>query len=372
MPNDSDSSEDVARRRPSTVAGVSFASPLRFAGVTHRYGSVATLRGIDLDVPAGSITCLLGPSGSGKTTLLRVAAGLEQEHGGTVSLGERIVGGPVHVTPERRGVAYMFQDYALFPHLTVMANVTFGLTSLPKRDARRAAGAALERVRMSAMADRFPHQLSGGQQQRVALARALAPRPGVILMDEPFSGLDARLADAVRTDTLSILRETGATSLIVTHDAEEAMRLGDRIALLRNGLLVQEGTSRDVYRAPADLFAAGFFSDLNTVPADVRDGWADTAIGAFEARSLRDGPATVALRHSAFELAPPGVRPDLRGRIVARRFLGDGELFVVRVDGAGSLKVRLRDGEAPGDAATLGLSIRRDDVLLFESERTDA
>ena len=364
--------DDATRAGPGTVAGVSFASPLLFEGITHSYGATPTLRGVDLAVPAGAITCLLGPSGSGKTTLLRIAAGLEHDHGGTVRLGERVVGGTAHLPPERRGIAYMFQDYALFPHLSVLANVTFGLRSLSRGEARRAAGIALERVRLSAMADRYPHQLSGGQQQRVALARALAPRPGVILMDEPFSGLDARLADAVRSDTLAILRETGATALIVTHDAEEAMRLGDRIALMRDGRLVQEGTTRDLYRAPADLFAAGFFSDLNTVPAAVRGGWADTALGSFEAPELADGPATVALRQSAFDLAPPGARPDLRGRIVARRFLGDGELFVLRVDGVGPFRVRLRDGEVPGDATMLGLSIRRTDVLLFESGRDSA
>ena len=366
----------AARRDVSTVAGVSFASSLAFEGVTHAYGPVPTLRGVDLTVPAGAITCLLGPSGSGKTTLLRIAAGLEAEHGGSVRLGERAVGGTAHVPPERRGIAYMFQDYALFPHLSVLANVMFGLSSISRREARRAAGIALERVRLSAMADRYPHQLSGGQQQRVALARALAPRPGVVLMDEPFSGLDARLADAVRSDTLSILRETGATALIVTHDAGEAMRLGDRIALMREGRLVQEGATRDLYRAPADLFAANFFSDLNTVPATVRGGWADTALGSFEAPGMPDGPAIVALRQTAFEPAPDGVTPDVRGTIVARRFLGDGELFVVRaMVGSGeatSLRVRLRDGVVPGDATRMGLSIRRDDVLLFAPDDASA
>ena len=180
-------------RRARPVAGVSFATPLAFERITHSYGEVQTLRGLDLSVPAGSITCLLGPSGSGKTTLLRIAAGLESDHGGRVLLGEREVCGPAtHLPPERRGIAYMFQDYALFPHMTVLANVAFGLESLPRREARSVAGIALERVRLSHLSERYPHQLSGGQQQRVALARALAPRPGVILMDEPFSARPAR------------------------------------------------------------------------------------------------------------------------------------------------------------------------------------
>ena len=357
-------------RRP--VAGVSFATSLTFEDVTHSYDAVPTLRGVSLAVPEGAIACLLGPSGSGKTTLLRIAAGLELDHGGRVLLGSRDVGGGRTVPPERRGVAYMFQDYALFPHLTVLANVAFGLSSLKADDRRKAAGIALERVRLSHLADRYPHQLSGGQQQRVALARALAPRPGVILMDEPFSGLDARLADTIRTDTLSILRETGATALIVTHDAEEAMRLGDRIALLRDGRLVQEGTTRDLYREPRDLFAANFFSDLNVVSADIVSGTAHTALGTFYARGCATGRGVIAVRPTAFEYVEDETSAPLVGRIVARRFLGDGELLVVRVEGVDPLRVRLRDGLVPEDARRLGLSIRRPDVLVFESDEANA
>ena len=364
--------EQQRPRRVRPVAGVSFATSLAFEGVAHAYGAVPTLRGLDLAVPAGAITCLLGPSGSGKTTLLRIAAGLEQEHAGTVRLGDREVGGPsTQLPPERRGIAYMFQDYALFPHMTVLTNVAFGLESLPRREARAVAGLALERVRLSHLADRYPHELSGGQQQRVALARALAPRPGVILMDEPFSGLDARLADDVRADTLSILRETGATALIVTHDAEEAMRLGDRIALLREGRLVQEGTTRDLYRAPVDLFAANFFSDLNVVEATLDGAVASSVLGEFAAPGLARGEGVVALRPAAFDYVEDG-EPDVAGRILARRFLGDGELFVVRIDGIDPLRIRLRDGTVPMDATRIGLSIRRSDVLVFESDAANA
>src|SRR5690606_35249804 len=160
-------------------------------------------------------------------------------------------------------IGLVFQDFALFPHLTILDNVRFGLTALSRDEGRREAMIALSRVGLDHYADRYPHVLSGGEQQRVALARAIAPRPAVLLMDEPFSGLDSRLRDSIRAETLEILRHSRATAVIVTHDAEEAMRLGDRIALLRGGLLVQVGTAEELYSRPADMFAAGFFSEIN-------------------------------------------------------------------------------------------------------------
>ena len=352
-------------------AGVSFASSLGFEGVTHAYGAKPTLRDVTLTAPAGEITCLLGPSGSGKTTLLRIAAGLEREHGGRIVVSDREVAGPERfLEPERRGIAYMFQDFALFPHLSVLENVTFGLASLPRRRAREAAVAALSRVGLSDVLDRFPDMLSGGQQQRVALARALAPRPGILLMDEPFSGLDTRLRDAVRADTLRILRETSATAIVVTHDADEAMRMGDRIALLREGRLVQDGTARDLYRAPVDLFTARFFSDLNVLEGIAGAGVADTPLGRVPAASVRDGPVEVALRPGAFVEDPEG---PIRARILVRRFLGDVEAFTLALEGRDeTLRVAFREGTVPAGASHLGLRVREDDVLVFESTRGTA
>lgn len=356
------------QRRP---AGVSFASSLSFDAITHSYGDVPTLRGLSLAAEAGKILCLLGPSGSGKTTAMRIAAGLEPDHGGRVLLSEREISGPsVFVPPERRGIAYMFQDFALFPHLRVIENVTFGLDTMKRGAAQAAAHAALERVGLSEVGQRYPDRLSGGQQQRVALARALVTRPSVVLMDEPFSGLDSRLKDAVRADTLSILRETRATAVIVTHDAEEAMKMGDHIALLRDGALVQAGTARELYHSPRDLFTARFFSDVNVLPGRVFDGAVTSPVGTFDAHGIGDGAAEIALRPSAFEFAPDG---PLRAKILARRFLGEQEAFTLALpDRSEPLRVRMREGSVPEDATHVGLSIRASDVLVFESKRRTA
>ena len=230
------SAQTVEGDNSRRTAGVTFAARLSFEDIRHGYHGRETLRGVSLTAEPGEVLCLLGPSGSGKTTLLRIAAGIEAQLSGRLLLNDREVAGPsVFVPPEQRGIGLMFQDFALFPHISVVENVRFGLTAMPAREGISEAMAALERVGLAHCAQKYPHALSGGEQQRVALARALAPRPGVLLMDEPFSGLDSRLKDTVRADTLAILRETRATAVVVTHDAEEAMRMADRIALLRDG-----------------------------------------------------------------------------------------------------------------------------------------
>ena len=359
----SEPSPETTPRRP---AGVSFATPLALEGVTHAYGQATTLRGVDVRAEASEVLCLLGPSGSGKTTLLRVAAGLERRHGGRVLLGDTVLaGGGRFVEPERRGIALVFQDFALFPHMNVRENVAFGLSSLKRKDRDRAAMAALESVRLADHAQRLPHQLSGGQQQRVALARAMAPRPSVILMDEPFSGLDLALREAVRADTLRVLREARTTALIVTHDADEAMRMGDSIALLRDGRLAQHGNSREVYSNPVDLAAARFFGDVNVFEAHIGDGRAETAIGQFDAAGLARGRGSVALRPSAFELAGEG---GIDARVLARRYLGRDELFTLALEGrAEPLRAALAEGTVPPDATRLRLAVRKRDALVFES-----
>ena len=191
--------------------------------------------------------------------------------------------------PEKRGVGLMFQDYALFPHMSILANVMFGLTGLSKTEAQAAAFAALGRVGLADYASDYPHALSGGEQQRVALARALVPRPGILLMDEPFSGLDKRLRDSVRDQTLAVIRETRATCIIVTHDPEEAMRMGDKIALMRQGRLVQHGTASELYNAPVDLFAARFFSELNQIEGTVTSAGVETALGLMKVTDGEQG-----------------------------------------------------------------------------------
>ncbi|MEM8652671.1 MAG: ABC transporter ATP-binding protein [Pseudomonadota bacterium] len=215
-----------------TSAGVVIASSMSFESIYYSVAGKTILEDVTLDVDPGSVLCLLGPSGSGKTSLLRIAAGLARQNRGCVSIDGRIVdNGKVFVPPENRGVGLVFQDYALFPHLTILQNVEFGLTALSKSEAREQAMLVLSRVGLEDRANQYPHILSGGEQQRVALARALAPRPGILLMDEPFSGLDSRLRETVREQSLELLRETRSTAIIVTHDAEEALRVGDQLSI---------------------------------------------------------------------------------------------------------------------------------------------
>ena len=238
--------------KPHVRAAATIAARLTFEGVSRRYGDSYALKDFSLDVAPGEVVCLLGPSGCGKSTLLRVAAGLERPSEGRILINGQEVSGPkAFVPPEKRGVGLMFQDFALFPHLTIVDNVAFGLKALPKADAVREALNMLVRVGLEDYAEAYPHILSGGQQQRVALARAIVPRPSVMLMDEPFSGLDVQLREAMQEETLTLLRETRATSMIVTHHPEEALRLGDRIAVMRKGRIVQVGKAEELYNNPA-------------------------------------------------------------------------------------------------------------------------
>ena len=363
-----------ARTAERTTAGVSFAARLSFEDIVHRFGSGApTLDGVSLTAEPGEVLCLLGPSGSGKTTLLRIAAGIEAQTSGRVLLNEREIAGPdVFLPPERRSIGLVFQDFALFPHLTILENVRFGLTALSAAEGRREALNALTRVGLAHHAGSYPHILSGGEQQRVALARALVPRPAVLLLDEPFSGLDSRLKDQVRAETLEILRRSRATAIVVTHDAEEAMRLGDRIALLNRGRVVQVGRGVDLYQRPADLFVAGFFSELNVFEARASGRAVETPIGRFPAPAAADGDAlTVAVRLSGLDVgADAGEVP---ARVIARRFLGVVELLELAVQGSETpVRARVRCGALSPAARDVWLTVRKADVLVFESARENA
>src|SRR3954468_11902416 len=307
------------------------AARLSYRDVTHRYGKVEAVSAFSLDIAPGEIVSLLGPSGCGKTTLLRLAAGVGRAGAGRILVnGVEVAGDARFTPPERRGVGLMFQDFALFPHLSNLSNVMFGLKSLPRAQAEPTARAALDRVGLGKYAAHYPHMLSGGEQQRVALARAIAPRPSVLLMDEPFSGLDRSLRASVRADVLGVLREAKVTGVMVTHDAEEAMLVADRVALMRAGRLIQEGDPATLYRAPADLFAARFFCELNEISATVRGGFADCPLGRFAA-DLPDGPAVVAIRPQGIALSPDGT--GVAARLQSRRFLGEAERLVLLVNG---------------------------------------
>ena len=356
-------------------AGATFAAELRFEEVSKRYGERAALAGLSLDIAPGEVLCLLGPSGCGKTTLLRVAAGIERPDEGRVLINGREVAGPERfVQPEARGVGLMFQDFALFPHLTILENVAFGLKALPRPEARREALTVLARVGLERYADQYPHILSGGQQQRVALARAIVPRPAVMLMDEPFSGLDVQLRESMQQETLALLRETRATTMIVTHDPEEAMRLGDRIAVMRAGRLVQVGRAEDLYHRPAELFVARLFSEINEIDVTVAAGRASTPFGSVAVPGLADGArATLGIRERSVGLVAAGDNGSrdvsgLAGRVRDARFLGDAVRLEVVVEGfEAPLNIRTRVGHDVARGSEVRLHISPSEVLVFPS-----
>ncbi|MCO6416785.1 ABC transporter ATP-binding protein [Siccirubricoccus sp. KC 17139] len=336
---------------------------LRLSGLRHAYGKREVLRGIDLEVGRGEILCLLGPSGDGKTTLLRLVAGLEPLQAGRIELGGQVVAEPGReVPPEQRHVGFVFQDYALFPHLTVAENVAFGLARTPRGERAWQVAAALARVGLESYAKAYPHMLSGGQQQRVALARALAPRPQVVLLDEAFASLDARLREQVRDDTLHVLQSAGIPALIVTHDAEEAMFLADRIALMRAGEVVQVGTPEELYLHPAEPFVATFLGEVNRVPARVREDWAESPIGRLPARLKPKGPAEILLRPEGLLVLPDGPGEGqgegVPAEVEACRLLGATTLVHLAVaDGAGGV-LHLHARLPPGLALHRGQKVR--------------
>ncbi len=295
---------------------------LSLRSVSRRFGARKAVDGVSLDAKRGEVLCLVGPSGCGKSTTLRIAAGLERPDAGLVFVGGRLVEGEGrHVPPEKRGVGLMFQDYALFPHLSVKANVAFGVAGLTRNERYARATEELSRVGLAQLADAFPHTLSGGEQQRVALARMLAPRPAVVLMDEPFSGLDARTRDEVRRRTLARLRESNTAVVIVTHDPDEAVRLGDRVALMRDGRIVQDGTPSDIYRHPRDPQAAALFGGANIFHAQVHAGRAASPFGPTAANLVGEGDwAEIIYRPAAIRLADAG----LPARVISVRPQGAG------------------------------------------------
>ena len=298
-------------------------------GVTKHFGDVAAVLESELCVERGEFVALLGPSGCGKTTLLRLVAGFERPDAGEIAIEDRPVFGPgVFVPAHARGIGMVFQEYALFPHLSVEQNVGFGVR---RGDRRERVPELLRLVGLTQQAQRFPHELSGGQQQRVALARALAPRPSVVLLDEPWSNIDPLLRASMRAELADILRGIDVTVLFVTHDREEAFSLADRIALMRNGTVVQEGSPEDVYLSPASRWAAEFVGAGNFLPGRLANGVVDTPVGLFPALNpCADSDVEVLIRPELLELEPD---PTGAGEVVGREFRGHDVFYRVLLDG---------------------------------------
>ena len=292
------------------------------------FGHQPVLRGLDLEVPPGSLTAILGPSGSGKTTLLRVVAGFERADRGRVTIGGRTVEDAARaLPPEQRGIGYVPQEGSLFPHLTVAANVGFGLGRSARRGGAERVAELLEMVGLSGMGGRYPHELSGGQQQRVALARALAVGPALVLLDEPFSSLDAGLRSSVRADVQDVLRAGGTTAVLVTHDQDEALSVADQVAVIRHGVIGQCGTPQELYDHPVDPAMARFLGDATLVAATVEGDRVLTPFGPLALRidpraATTTGPAVALVRPEQLVVSTEVRGAGLRANVVRTQFHG--------------------------------------------------
>jgi iron(III) transport system ATP-binding protein len=350
---------------------------LEIRNIVRQFDGRAVVDDVSLSIQAGQVTCLLGPSGCGKSTTLRMIAGVEMQDSGEIYVDGKLICDTVfRVPPERREIGLMFQDFALFPHLSVADNVAFGLKG-SKAEKRARVEELLHRVDLFRFIDGFPHQLSGGEQQRVALARALAPRPRIMLMDEPFSGLDNRLRDGIRDETLSLLKEEDAAVLLVTHEPEEAMRMADEIALMRSGKIVQQGAPYNVYTRPVDRSAVAFFSDTNVLRATVNGALAETPFGQFLAPGVADGtevdivfrPQHVRIdfdRNGRGPLPTPSDGVAARGIVQRARFLGNESLVEFRMDFDGALlRATVPNVFVPEAGRVMWLTVRRDRCFVF-------
>lgn len=341
-------------------------SELKVSGIEKSFGGTAVLRGVSLDVPQGTIAAVLGPSGCGKTTLLRIIAGFETPDAGEIEIGGRTVTGPsIHVAPERRTIGFVPQEGALFPHLSVRGNVAYGLGRSRERAVRVLE--VLDLVGLAHLIDRMPHELSGGQQQRVAVARALAPRPALVLLDEPFSALDAGLRTEVRAVVRAALRADGATAVLVTHDQEEALSCADLVAVMQHGRIVQAADPVTVYRAPRDLEVATFLGDAVRVPATFSEGFAETEVGRLELREPRppDGEGIALIRPEQFVVVdrngcpPPksGTGSAVAATAAQQSFQGHDALLAVSLSSGAVVIARALD-PGPAGERLVWLSVR--------------
>lgn len=361
----------------SVAAGPKSHPRLEIRNIHRYFDGRAVVDDVSLQIQAGQVTCLLGPSGCGKSTTLRMIAGVEMQDSGEIYVDGKLICDTVfRVPPERREIGLMFQDFALFPHLSVADNVAFGLKG-SKDEKRLRVEELLQKVSLTRFIDDYPHQLSGGEQQRVALARALAPRPRIMLMDEPFSGLDNRLRDGIRDETLTLLKEEDTAVLLVTHEPEEAMRMADEIALMRGGKIVQQGAPYNVYTRPSDKASVAFFSDINVLKSQVNGALADTPFGQFLAPGIADRTdVDIVFRPQHvridFDRAGKGPLPTATDGVPARavvkraRYLGHESLVEFQMDYDGSvLKVTVPRVFLPEVGRVMWLTVPRNRCFVF-------
>lgn len=350
---------------------VTLANVLTIQKLSKKFGERFAVNQASWSAQSGQIICLLGHSGCGKTTMLRLIAGLETPTEGSIQLERKVLWDQYQqVQAEERNIGFVFQDYALFPHLSVLENVMFGLKKIPKHERRSIAENALKHVSMSHHIHSYPHTLSGGEQQRVALARALAPKPHVLLMDEPFSNLDHRLRDQIRQSTIDILKQTSTTTIIVTHDPEEALQIADQIILMHQGKIIQSGTPKQLYFQPKTLFAARYFSDLNEIKTQIQDQQLHTIFGNIDIPKHLTSNNEIRCYFRPHQLRVNRIKTEnsLAAKIISSNFLGYSQLLKLKIEAEDKvLSAYVEYSQHYDQAETVYLSLDLSQCFFYES-----
>ncbi len=350
---------------------LTLANVLTIQKLSKKFGERFAVNQASWSAQSGQIICLLGHSGCGKTTMLRLIAGLETPTEGSIQLERKVLWDPYQqVQAEERNIGFVFQDYALFPHLSVLENVMFGLKKIPKHERQSIAENALKHVSMSHHIHSYPHTLSGGEQQRVALARALAPKPHVLLMDEPFSNLDHRLRDQIRQSTIDILKQTSTTTIIVTHDPEEALQIADQIILMHQGKIIQSGTPKQLYFQPKTLFAARYFSDLNEIKTQIQDQQLHTIFGNIDIPKHLTSSNEIRCYFRPHQLRVNRIKTEnsLAAKIISSNFLGYSQLLKLKIEAEDKvLSAYVEYSQHYDQADTVYLSLDLSQCFFYES-----